>query len=247
MEDLSFWSDLIPWGMFALEEESSAAPMAEELLGWESSPAPAVQGSAFRRYGRERRRVGGGGGGRVNIHRRMIEYLRRMPVQKREKEAECSRSMRHMMRERQRRERLSQSYADLYHMIQPQPKTDKNSIVLAAASYVRGLTRTRDALHRRHQELRSAAAARGDERTEGATIRFRVGNPSSPVDSMIAASRGSRAWTSRPGPSAPSPATMTTNEVETTVQQALVEVEWKLRNCPKSTKMFRVGPPDVGR
>ncbi|CAA7388048.1 unnamed protein product [Spirodela intermedia] len=244
--------------------------MAEELLGWESSPAPApapapappppaVQGSAFRRYGRERRRVGGGGGGRVNIHRRMIEYLRRMPVQKREKEVECSRSMRHMMRERQRRERLSQSYADLYHMIHPQPKTDKNSIVLAAASYVWGLKRTRDALHRRHQELRSAAAAMGDERTEGATIRFRVGNPSSPVDSMIAALQRlksmdvkARSIRSIAGDRELSAVIdvqteMTTNEVETTVQQALVEVEWKLRNCPKSTKMFRLGPPDVGR
>ncbi|CAA6675262.1 unnamed protein product [Spirodela intermedia] len=219
--------------MFALEEESSAAPMAEELLGWESSPAPAP---APHRHHRRRRckaaPLGGTGGEtesgwrrrrKVNIHRRMIEYLRRMPVQ-REKEVECSRSMRHMMRERQRRERLSQSYADLYHMIHPQPKVPHLSFFWTR-------------LHRRHQELRSAAAAMGDERTEGATIRFRVGNPSSPVDSMIAALQRLKSMDVKPGPSAPSPATMTTNEVETTVQQALVEVEWKLRNCPKSTKI----------
>ena len=53
-----------------------------------------------------------------NIHRRLIGLLRRIPVTKPEKrEPEQSRGFRHMMNERQRRERLSQSYADLNSMI----------------------------------------------------------------------------------------------------------------------------------
>lgn len=40
---------------------------------------------------------------------------------------------------------------------------------------------------------------------------------------------------------------MTTNEVETAVQRALVEVEWKLRNRPKVNEDVRRGPPDVSR
>lgn len=40
---------------------------------------------------------------------------------------------------------------------------------------------------------------------------------------------------------------MTTNEVETAVQRALVEVEWKLRNRPKVNEDVRRGTPDVSR
>ncbi|XP_078435807.1 transcription factor BHLH148-like isoform X2 [Wolffia australiana] len=145
--------------------------------------------------------------------------------------------MKHTTRERHRRERLSQSYADVYRMIGPQRKTGKISIVREAAEHLRGLWRTRDALQRRSHELR-AAAGRVDG---GEPIRLRVGNPLSPVDSIIAVlerlkSLGVRTQSIR---SCAQDCELTaaidvqtelrTDEVQAALRRAVVEVEWKLR------------------
>jgi hypothetical protein len=103
----------------------------------ESLPAPASQ-SAFQEYSGGRTRSAGSGrsSSSVNIHRRMMGVLDRMgpgsgeeeverpqqPQQQHAGAVESSRGFRHMMRERQRREKLSQSYADLYAMVSSRSK-----------------------------------------------------------------------------------------------------------------------------
>lgn len=95
------------------------------------APPPPAHSSAFGRYARSEgaqmseccssETRSGGDGGR-NIHRRVIEMLRRIPKGEEPSGVETSRGFRHMMRERQRREKLSQSYADLYSMIASRSK-----------------------------------------------------------------------------------------------------------------------------
>lgn len=62
-----------------------------------------------------------------NVHQRVIEYLRKIPQPNNPKmetrvERNCSRLFRHMMKERLRREKISQCYTDLYSIILPTPK-----------------------------------------------------------------------------------------------------------------------------
>ncbi|XP_020693884.2 transcription factor BHLH148 [Dendrobium catenatum] len=156
---------------------------------------------------------GSGGGGGGNIHRRIIELLRRIRRGKQESKGgggggsssggEGSRGFRHMMRERQRRERLSQSYADLYAILSPSTKADKNSIVQTAAALVRELKGVKEGLQKRNEELMRMAApaeemAEGtsSERTEqrievegDRVITVRAENSASAIDSVIGALR----------------------------------------------------------
>ncbi|EMS63808.1 Transcription factor bHLH92 [Triticum urartu] len=113
-------------------------PFADLIASlWEPLPEVASQ-SACRQY----RGVGlelpgtarGGTGNGINIHRRMMDVLGRMGPATEEEErpqhqqqqaagaVESSRGFRHMMRERQRREKLSQSYADLHAMVSSRSK-----------------------------------------------------------------------------------------------------------------------------
>ncbi|XP_073109786.1 uncharacterized protein [Elaeis guineensis] len=118
----------------------------DNMLYWAFSPAPAfdlvatipepaivdppvVHRSAFRPYARPdngqiKEAVSSGNGDhRKSIHQRMIEMVRRIPKAKEEcKGVEMSRGFKHMMRERQRREKLSQRYADLYSMLSSRSK-----------------------------------------------------------------------------------------------------------------------------
>ncbi|MQL78700.1 hypothetical protein Taro_011131 [Colocasia esculenta] len=187
VEMLQYWA--VPPGMQP-PPRAPAPPLLPEQI---TPPAQGVRRSAFVGYEMRRRYGGCRRTGEGNIHRRVLECLKRMPVEKEErKAAEGSRCFRHMMRERRRREKLSQSYADLHSMIVPRPKANKNAIVLSAAAYVRELKSKKDALLRRHQELRASLGDRGASgsgRPEGATVKLRVGNPTSAVDSMIAALR----------------------------------------------------------
>ncbi|CAL9115740.1 unnamed protein product [Musa textilis] len=157
---------------------------------------PPAHWSAFRRYAwpegaqmseccSSETRSGGGGG--RNIHRRVIEMLRRIPKGEEPSGVETSRGFRHMMRERQRREKLSQSYADLYSMVASRSKSDKNSIIQSAAQYVRELKGVQEALQKRNEEL--TAEILRNNATDGAKIKIGVTNPSSSVDSMIGALR----------------------------------------------------------
>uniref|UniRef100_A0A453LS18 BHLH domain-containing protein n=1 Tax=Aegilops tauschii subsp. strangulata TaxID=200361 RepID=A0A453LS18_AEGTS len=181
-----------------------------DLIASLSEPLPEVASqSAFREY----RGVGlelpgtarGGTGNGINIHRRMMGVLGRMvPVTEEEERpqqqhqqqqqqqqaagaVESSRGFRHMMRERQRREKLSQSYADLYAMVSSRSK-DKNSIVQSAAVYIHELKVAKEQLQRRNDELKAKILGH-DAQQQCVKVQFEVDEPSSSVDSMIGALR----------------------------------------------------------
>ncbi|XP_020576250.1 transcription factor BHLH148-like [Phalaenopsis equestris] len=145
-------------------------------------PSQATWPSSFSKYTRPTSAVPPGvlssmsrarGGDGRNIHRRIIELLRRIQRGKQSgsgkgggggggiessKGGEGSRVFRHMMRERQRRERLSQSYADLHAMLSARTKADKNSIVQTAAAVVRELKGVKEGLQKRNEELMKMVA-----------------------------------------------------------------------------------------
>ncbi|KAF0915309.1 hypothetical protein E2562_035340 [Oryza meyeriana var. granulata] len=180
----------LPFGLIA-------SPEPEQL--------PEARQSAFQEYGGAMpgARVVVGGGGGTNIHRRVMDVLGRMgaaagerggeeeePQRRRGQGAdvESSRGFRHMMRERQRREKLSQSYADLYAMVSSRSKGDKNSIVQSAAIYIHELKGARDQLQRRNEELKAKIMGH-DEQQQCIKVQFEVDEPSSSIDSMIGALR----------------------------------------------------------
>jgi hypothetical protein len=84
------------------------------------SPCPVVHHGAFEKYVRDKewsKPISGGICGN-KMHKSVIAMLRNMKKDTTESgKAESSRGFRHMIRERQRREKLSQSYADLYAML----------------------------------------------------------------------------------------------------------------------------------
>ncbi|KAG1334092.1 transcription factor BHLH148 [Cocos nucifera] len=156
---------------------------------------PVVPRSAFRPYaGPDNGRIegaasSGNGGHRKSIHRRMIEMFRRIRKAEEDcKVVEMSRGFKHMLRERQRREKLSQSYADLHSMLSSRSKGDKNSIVQSAAAYVRELKEVKKQIERRNGELKTMISG-SNGRIEEPKIKFQVANPSSALDSMIGALR----------------------------------------------------------
>lgn len=218
-----------------------------DLIASLSEPLPMVveSQSAFREYrgvGLELpgtiRGGGTGVGSKSNIHRRMMDVLGRMgpsaggsyceegqeerPQHQQQQQAagavESSRGFRHMMRERQRREKLSQSYADLYAMVSSRSKVipssaptiphsislllechvlnecvmplqqDKNSIVQSAAVYIHELKVAKDQLQRRNDELKAKILGH-DAQQQCVKVQFEVDEPSSSIDSMIGALR----------------------------------------------------------
>ncbi|KAF7074583.1 hypothetical protein CFC21_079429 [Triticum aestivum] len=227
-----------------------------DLIASLSEPLPEVASqSAFREY----RGVGlelpgtarGGTGNGINIHRRMMGVLGRMvPVTEEEERpqqqhqqqqqqaagaVESSRGFRHMMRERQRREKLSQSYADLYAMVSSRSK-DKNSIVQSAAVYIHELKVAKEQLQRRNDELKAKILGH-DAQQQCVKVQFEVDEPSSSVDSMIGALRRLKSMNvkTRGIHSTLSGQRLTTEmnvettiaacEVENAVEEALQEVE----------------------
>ncbi|KAJ0966443.1 hypothetical protein J5N97_027581 [Dioscorea zingiberensis] len=103
------------------------------------------------------------------------------------KEYESSRSYRQMMRERLRRERLSQGYADLHSILLTTStltsKGTKNSIVEAAVVYVREQKELMEGLVRRNDELKEEIAR--DEEKGELKINISVPNASTGIDSLI--------------------------------------------------------------
>ncbi|KAL6843546.1 hypothetical protein ACP4OV_026608 [Aristida adscensionis] len=150
----------------------AAAPHGAGMMGAPPAPAIGLDDQPMRDAG------GGGGGGEEEEQK----------GRRRAGAVESSRGFRHMMRERQRREKLSQSYADLYAMVAARSKGDKNSIVQAAAIYIRELEGARQQLQRKNQELKATILGH-DERRQCVKVQFEVDEPSSPADSMIAALR----------------------------------------------------------
>uniref|UniRef100_A0A0E0P129 BHLH domain-containing protein n=1 Tax=Oryza rufipogon TaxID=4529 RepID=A0A0E0P129_ORYRU len=123
---------------------------------------------------------------------------------------------------------------------------DKNSIVQSAAIYIHELKVARDQLQRRNEELKAQIMGH-DEQQPCVTVQFEVDEPSSSIDSMIAALRrlkgmsvkargirssmsGNRLWTEMNVET-----TIAACEVEKAVEEALKEVE---RNQPDSDAPF---------
>ncbi|XP_062214645.1 transcription factor BHLH148-like [Phragmites australis] len=138
-------------------------------------------------------------GSGTNVDRRVVDALGRMGGDREQRDeeeerrqpadtVESSRGFRHMMRERQRREKLSQSYADLYAMVSARSKGDKNSVVQSAAIYIHELKGARDQLQRRNEELKAKILGH-DARQQCVEIQFEVDETSSAIDSMIGALR----------------------------------------------------------
>ncbi|KAM0884391.1 hypothetical protein ACQ4PT_030995 [Festuca glaucescens] len=226
-----------------------------DLIASLSEPLPALASqSAFQEYSGVGTRSGGSGrSSSVNIHRRMMGVLGRMapgsgeeeeelPQQQEQKQqhvgaVESSRGFRHMMRERQRREKLSQSYADLYAMVSSRSK-DKNSIVQSAASYIHELKVARDQLRRRSEDLKAKILGH-DAQQPCVKVQFEVDEPSSSIDSMIGAlrslkgmnvkTRGIRSTLAgdRLTTEINVETTIAASEVERAVEEALQEVERK--------------------
>ncbi|XP_073005299.1 transcription factor BHLH148-like [Typha latifolia] len=117
-----------------------------------------------------------------NIHRRVLRFLGRMSTPASSGEEGSSRGLRHMMREKQRRERMSQGYADLRSMLPYKSKADKNSIVRSAAAYLAEMKSTEEKLRRGNTVLEAIAAV---EKKPNWVIKLRVLNNSSPIGSLI--------------------------------------------------------------
>ncbi|KAG0465713.1 hypothetical protein HPP92_019877 [Vanilla planifolia] len=206
-EDFSLWD-------FAAEPLSDFMAAVSQPLP--PLPQPRPPWIAFSRYAGPSQAVelSALSTGAGNIHRRMIYMLRRIHISHQESKAiaaasgEGSRGFRHMMRERQRRERLSQSYADLHTMLSPWTKGDKNSVVQGAAALVRELKSSKDGLRRRNAELMrrvkmagegwrtgvheastSAAGEVGAETGEVETVAVRARSSESGMDAVICALR----------------------------------------------------------
>ncbi|KAF8766170.1 hypothetical protein HU200_007670 [Digitaria exilis] len=127
-------------------------------------------------------------GGEGNVHRRMFGYLRRIDHRHhdsagfvvrsataaadeattlassspQQQQAPRSSRFRHITRERLRRERLSQGFADLHALLPPgaSSRGGKNNIVGAAAGYIRELEGRKGWLSARNQELLELEASR---------------------------------------------------------------------------------------
>ncbi|MGJ2543777.1 basic helix-loop-helix domain-containing protein, partial [Salmonella enterica subsp. enterica serovar Paratyphi A] len=157
--------------------------MGEEEVGFPANRSAFVRYEAGGGFGSKSL---GSGSGYGNVNKRMIEYMRRRwnPVAE-GKEYERERCRRHMINERMRREKQKNCYYSLRSHLQPGTKSDKKSIVQAAAEEVKELQRHRDELERRNREIEGILAERERGKNEGTKIKLRVANPTSGVDSMV--------------------------------------------------------------
>ncbi|GAV69606.1 HLH domain-containing protein [Cephalotus follicularis] len=122
-----------------------------------------------------------------NMNKRMVKFLRRSwpAVRTETGETKRERSIRHMVNERMRREKLRNSYSALHSVLPPGTKTDKKSIVQVAAKMIEELWRYKEMLERRKKELSRNFAATNEEKVERTKIRVRVDNPVSGADSVL--------------------------------------------------------------
>ncbi|KAL0906879.1 hypothetical protein M5K25_025408 [Dendrobium thyrsiflorum] len=100
------------------------------------------------------------------------------------------RDFQHMMRERLRRERLSQSFADLHSMLPLGTKAYRNSILKSTVMMVRELKIVEQEKQHRNHELLSmlkskATTERSSEPSDEVEIKIKMPNTTPTVDSMI--------------------------------------------------------------
>ncbi|CAO2178053.1 unnamed protein product [Urochloa humidicola] len=174
-----------------------ALPGGSAFEAYQGRHPPALLGHSM--MGRRGQRNTNDSGGGANVHRRLFGYLARMvhpdaaassmeavsagpahPAAPADEAAAIASSspaprsssrFRHITRERLRRERLSQGFADLHALLPPgaSSRGAKNDIVGAAAAYIRELERRKGWLRARNQELLERAAGRwmGGARSAG--------------------------------------------------------------------------------
>ncbi|XP_074590958.1 transcription factor bHLH92-like [Curcuma longa] len=157
---------------------------------------PALPSSAFVEYSRCSPAEEIGSCGEENIHRRFIRFRQSMAAESRRRiSAKESMSegnggrrpaFQHMMRERQRRERMSQSYADLHSLLPRGSKGDKISIVQSATDYLIWLRWERERLWRRSRELELMNRGKAEESQQ---VKMEV-KSASPFGIVISALRG---------------------------------------------------------
>ncbi|XP_042419217.1 transcription factor BHLH148-like [Zingiber officinale] len=157
---------------------------------------PALPSSAFFQYIRCSPAEKTGSCGAGNIHRRFIQFWqsmaaeswRRVAAKESMSEGNGGRGpgFQHMMRERQRRERMSQSYAELHSLLPRGSKGDKISIVRSVTDYLIELRWERERLWRRSRELELMNRGKAEE--EGKKIKMEV-KSASPFGNVISALR----------------------------------------------------------
>lgn len=108
----------------------------------ESNPGSELQASSAARIG--------------NMNKGMIQLLKRnWEAKKAARGPELQRGYKHMINERNRREKQKLSYTALHSMLPHETKNDKNSIIHAAATEIRRLQSCKEVLSRRNNELES--------------------------------------------------------------------------------------------
>ncbi|TYJ45237.1 hypothetical protein E1A91_A02G041600v1 [Gossypium mustelinum] len=129
-----------------------------------------------------------------NINKRLIEFLRKTNwvsvISKDEKKQRC---LKHMMKERIRREKQKKCYFALYSMLPLGTKNDKNSIVQTATMTVRELEMEREELQRNNNELLVNLGGNASK------IRARIDDPSYEIDYMLAVLKCLKTLDSKPG------------------------------------------------
>ncbi|KAL5712315.1 hypothetical protein ACHQM5_014502 [Ranunculus cassubicifolius] len=120
-----------------------------------------------------------------NIHMKMIQILRQIPVQNKandkHQEFEKDRSYRHMINERLRRGKQKNTLSALHSLLPPGTKNDKYSILQMATLHLQELKGLKENLQNRNRALENNAG----RRPETDTFRLRRQTPPSGIDSMI--------------------------------------------------------------
>ncbi|CAO1946169.1 unnamed protein product [Urochloa humidicola] len=164
-----------------------AFPAGSAFEAYRRRRAPALPEHSTMMGRRGQRNTNDSGGG-ANVHRRLFGYLARIvhhdasvaaastgavsagPAHQAAPRSSSSR-FRHITRERLRRERLSQGFADIHALLPPgaSSKGAKNDIVGAAAGYIRELEARKGWLRARNQDLleRAASGWMGGARSAG--------------------------------------------------------------------------------
>ncbi|KAK4425559.1 hypothetical protein Salat_1749900 [Sesamum alatum] len=147
-----------------------------------------VDQSAFVRY-TDQPFEGNGSNHRINVNKRMIEFLKRSrvaPVLIEIIEPEEDRIHKHRMEERMRREKHKQGYLALHKLLPLGTKSDKKSILEMAAKEMEVLQKYEKELKRQNRRMEMVLGARKNETAvEKAEIKLKVAYPASGVDSML--------------------------------------------------------------
>ncbi|CAM8918220.1 unnamed protein product [Rhodiola kirilowii] len=120
-----------------------------------------------------------------NVKRRMVEMLRgRWKKSEEATVAEKERRLKHMVKEMLRRRSHKEGFTSLRAILPTRTKSDKISIITAAATEIMRTRRTLEDLRRRNMELKKKLDAKGKGGVMS-IVKIRVGNPVSGIDSMV--------------------------------------------------------------